>query len=83
MSIPPEEALAALAAAAGAHVEASLRRRYCEAIAAAIERSVCAPGPHCPDRFCPDCIRYGQAQADAALARSLGTMSLPDDMPEG
>ena len=41
-------------------------------IARAIEKSVCAPGEQCVERFCPDCTRYRQAQADAATARRIG-----------
>lgn len=59
------EAAAKAAAAAGA-------RRIAEDIAAAIETSVCEPGDQCVERFCPDCTRYAQAQADAALARKIG-----------
>lgn len=44
-------------------------------IAAAIEASVCEPGEHCAERFCPDCTRYRQAQADAATARRIGGAS--------
>jgi histidine triad (HIT) family protein len=43
-----------------------------EEIARAIEESVCAPGEQCAERFCPDCTRYRQAQADAATARRTG-----------
>ncbi len=43
-----------------------------EEIARAIEESVCEPGGQCAERFCPDCTRYAQAQADAALARKIG-----------
>lgn len=43
-----------------------------EEIARAIEESVCEPGDQCVERFCPDCTRYAQAQADAALARKIG-----------
>lgn len=48
------------------------RRWVAEEIARAIEESVCAPDARCAERFCPDCTRYGQAQADAALARKIG-----------
>jgi len=49
-----------------AEIEAAVR----EKAARAIERSVCEPGEHCGNSmFCPDCIRYRQAQADAALTR--------------
>lgn len=41
-------------------------------IARAIEQSVCEPGEQCAERFCPDCTRYRQAQADAATARKIG-----------
>jgi hypothetical protein len=43
-----------------------------EQIARAIEDSACAPGEECVKRFCPDCVRYRQAQADAATARRIG-----------
>jgi DNA-binding transcriptional MerR regulator len=43
-----------------------------EDIARAIEKSVCEPGEQCAERFCPDCTRYRQAQADAATARRIG-----------
>jgi len=37
-------------------------------IAAAITSQVCAPSPDC-NPYCPDCIRWRQAQRDAAIAR--------------
>ncbi len=48
------------------------RQYVAEEIARAIEESVCEPGDQCAERFCPDCTRYAQAQADAALARKIG-----------
>jgi hypothetical protein len=48
------------------------RATVAEDIAVAIEKSVCAPGDQCADRFCADCTRYRQAQADAATARRIG-----------
>jgi hypothetical protein len=49
-----------------------IRAAVAEEIARAIEQAVCAPGEQCVERFCPDCTRYGQAQADAATARRIG-----------
>ena len=40
--------------------------------ACSIERTVCEPGEDCVKRFCPDCTRYRQTQADAATARRIG-----------
>ena len=51
---------------------AAARALAAEEIARAIEDSVCPPGPHCTDRFCRDCTRYGQARQDAATARRAG-----------
>ena len=48
------------------------RAAVAEEIARAIEQAVCAPGEQCVERFCPDCTRYRQAQADAATARRIG-----------
>jgi len=48
------------------------RMSVAEEIARAIEASVCEPGEHCVDRFCPDCIRYRQSVEDAATARRVG-----------
>lgn len=44
-----------------------------ERIAQEILGSVCPPGEQCPDRFCPDCIRYEQAKRDARIARGEHT----------
>lgn len=44
-------------------------------IASAIEKAVCEPGENCAERFCPDCTRYAQCQADAATARRIGGAS--------
>lgn len=52
-----------------------LRAAVAEDIAKAIEGSVCAPGEQCDRRFCPDCTRYAQCQADAATARRTGGAS--------
>lgn len=49
-----------------------LRAAVAEEIARAIEQSVCEPGEQCVERFCPDCTRYRQAQADAVMARRMG-----------
>jgi hypothetical protein len=51
---------------------AAIRAAMAEAIARAIEDAVCPPAQGCKDRFCPDCIRWRQARADAATARRLG-----------
>ena len=51
------------------------RVKVAEQIARAIERQVCEPGKRCPDRFCPDCIRYQQALKDAAIARQIGGLA--------
>lgn len=51
---------------------ALIRAAVAEEIAKAIERAVCEPGDQCADRFCPDCVKYRQAQADAATARRIG-----------
>jgi hypothetical protein len=61
----------ALTAASG------VRAQVAEEIAAAIEESVCEPGGQCAERFCPDCTRYRQAQADAATARRIGGAAGP------
>lgn len=45
-----------------------------ERIARAIETSICEPAEQCARRFCPDCLRYQQAQQDAALARRGGVL---------
>jgi hypothetical protein len=50
-----------------------LKSPLAEEIARAIEQSVCEPGEQCTERFCPDCIRYRQALADAAIARRVGS----------
>ena len=59
------------------HRRQAERREYrayvAEMIARAIEDSVCEPGAQCADRFCPDCVRHAQCQADAALARKMAT----------
>lgn len=52
-----------------------IRKGAAEDIAAAIETSVCEPGENCAERFCPDCTRYAQCQADAATARRIGGAS--------
>lgn len=48
---------------------ADLEKAIREQVAREIETSVCQPGEQCPDRFCPDCIRFEQAQRDAQIAR--------------
>ena len=48
------------------------RAMVAEDIAVAIEASMCEPGEGCVRRFCPDCVRYAQCQADAATARRIG-----------
>lgn len=59
------------------HRRQAERREYrayvAEMIARAIEDSVCGPGEQCADRFCRDCVRHAQCQADAALARKMAT----------
>ena len=52
----------------------AIRAAAAEEIARFIEQSVCGPGDQCAERFCPDCTRYRQAQADAATARRIGGM---------
>lgn len=63
------------------HRRQAERREYrayvAEMIARAIEESVCAPGKQCYERFCQDCIRWRQAQADAATARRAGANTAP------
>ena len=60
-------------AAAGEPPGAAIRAAVAEEIARAIEQSMCEPGEQCAARFCPDCTRYAQCQADAALARRIGS----------
>ena len=50
---------------------AEYRAYVAEMIAREIEGSVCAPGEQCDGRFCTDCVRWKQAQADAELARKM------------
>jgi hypothetical protein len=38
-------------------------------VAKEILAQTCGPGEQCADRWCPDCIKYRQAQKDAAIAR--------------
>lgn len=68
----PLSAREAVAAAVEAAIEVPLRALTAEEIACAIEQALCEPAENCADRFCPDCIRYRQAQRDAAAARRIG-----------
>lgn len=49
------------------------RQRIREQVAREIEAAVCRGGEQCKDRFCPDCIRHGQAKRDARIARGEHT----------
>ena len=55
------------------------RQYVAEEIARAIEESVPRPAYECkcPVPLCGECMRYGQAQADAALARKIGLNETP------
>ncbi len=70
----PKIAAEVMANAAQILTEATpgIRAAVAEEIAKAIEGSVCEPGDQCVERFCPDCTRYFQCQADAATARRIG-----------
>ena len=51
--------------------QAGWRTALAEAIVTEILAGVCEPCDQCRDRFCPDCTRYRQAQADAEIVRRI------------